>query len=430
MAKEISDDLVCLEGSPRQVGQTFGGVNRSAIRRDVREFYRLLKEKERISKRKMLAAGKYYLELVSRYAPHWITEAEGIAAAADLDVEEFLAYKGAKYRVINRPECFTYYSAPRHNAGGRTLLHKNRDQVERPQAAYVVGTKPRGKRIYRFVANGDIHDIGPSMALNEKGLAIVADMGYKEKNPRFRGMMNGDILRIVVETCANVEEATALLRGFHEEKVYAGGKFGTHWMIADRTGAGVRIYQYIDSFVEKRSRRGFLVMREDARGRLVTKVLSQNRGKITAGVMNRLSRRRPVFSPSWNVSAYTALIPPKRPDLFSYAWFAVCNVRKTLYVPLYMGVTATPKILFDGTLYRLSSNQKFGADLFRKCKGLGVNLERFEQETEADRADTEVAAGVALRRRGENAARKVLTDGCLRFAKRAERLLKLLGGKG
>ena len=268
------------------------------------------------------------------------------------------------------------------------------------------------------------------MAMNEKGLAIVADMGYKEKNPRFRGMMNVDLLRIVVEKCADAAEAVELLRMFHRKKVYAGGKFGTHWMIADRTGAGVRIYQYIDHFVEKRSRKGFLVMREDARGRLVTKVLSQNRGKITAGLVNQLSRRRPIFNPGWNVSAYTAVIPAKRPDLFSYAWFAVNNVRKTLYVPLYMGVTATPRILLDGTLYRLSSSQKFGAELFKKCKGLGVNLERFEQETDADRADTEVAARVALRRRGENAARKVLTDGCLRFAKRAERLLKLVGGKG
>ncbi len=306
-------------------------------------------------------------------------------------------------------------------------MHKNRDQVERPQAAYVVGAKPRGKRIYRFLANGDVHDIGPSMALNEKGLAIVADMGYKEKNPRFRGMMNGDILRIVVETCADAEEAVALLRKFHEEKVYAGGKFGTHWMLADRTGAGARVYQYTDSFIEKISRSGFLVMRDkDARGRLVMKALRQNRGGITAGLMNQLSRRRPIFNPGWNVSAYTAVIPPKRPDLFSYAWFAVCNVRKTLYVPLYMSVTATPKILFDGTLYRLSGSQKFGVDLFRKSKALGVNLERFEQETDADRADMEVAAGVALRRQGERAARKVLTEGCLRFAKRAERLLRLI----
>ncbi len=430
MAEEISDDLVCLEGSPKQVGQTFGGVNRSAIRRDVREFYKLLREKERISKRKMLSAGKYYLELVSRYGPHWIVEAEAIAAAAGVDVEEYLVYRGAKYRGINRPECFTYYSAPRHNAGGRTLLHKNRDQTERPQSAYVAGLKSRGKSIYRFLACGDADTIDLSMALNEKGLAIVPDQGYKEPNPRYRGMLAG-LARIVIERCADVEEAIGLLRKLHEDRVVAGGQWGVHWMLADRTGAGARVYQYTDSFVEKTSRSGFLVMRDkDARGRLVMKALRENRGGITAGLMNQLSRRRPIFNPGWNVSAYTAVIPAKRPDLFSYAWFAVNNVRKTLYVPLYMGVTATPKILFDGTLYRLSGSQKFGADLFRKSKGLGVNLERLEQEMDADRADMEIAAGVALRRQSEQAARKVLTEGCLRFAKRAERLLKLLGGKG
>jgi hypothetical protein len=197
-------------------------------------------------------------------------------------------------------------------------------------------------------------------------------------------------------------------------------------MLADRRGAGLRVYQFHEEIVTKQAANGLLVMRdEDERGDLVKKTLSRRRGRVTSGLMNWLSRQQPVLAAS-NVSAYTAVIPPRQTELFAYAWFALNSAGKVLYVPLYMGVKATPRPLVDGTLFRLSNRHPFGANLFAECSKQGVDLEAFEQEMEEDRANMEVVARQTLKREGEDAARQVLTDGCLRFARRVERVLRLL----
>jgi hypothetical protein len=186
------------------------------------------------------------------------------------------------------------------------------------------------------------------------------------------------------------------------------------------------VYQFHEEMITQEGVSGILVMRdEDARGELVKKTLLRERGRVTSGLMNRLSRQQPVLAAS-NISAYTAVIPPRQTGLFAYAWFAVNSAGKVLYVPLYMGVKATPRPLLDGTLFRLSNRHPYGANLFAGCKERGVDLEEFEREMEEDRANMEVVARQALRQHGEDAARQVLTDGCLRFARRVERVLRLL----
>jgi hypothetical protein len=165
---------------------------------------------------------------------------------------------------------------------------------------------------------------------------------------------------------------------------------------------------------------------DDARGTHVMGALSRQRGRITGTLMNQVSRQSPVLAAS-NVSAYTAVIPPTQTDLFSYAWFAVNHAGKVLYVPLYMGVTATPRALVSGALFRLANAQRFGVNLFAESKQRGVNLDEFEQEMQADRANMEIVARQALRREGRASAQRVLTEGCLRFAARVERTLRLLG---
>ena len=426
MVSRPSEEMICLDGSPRQVGRAFGRVNARSAAADVKRFYRSLRTEEKIPVQRVMKEGKCYLRLVRRYAPHWLNEARALAQAAGVDAERYIIYQGAKYRGINRGECFTYYSAPNVNAGKVTLFHKNRDNRARPQCAYVKGVRVAGRRIYRFMANADTMDMGTMMALNEKGLAVAADTGGPDPHPRWRGMMNPEVMRVILERAADVDEGLEILREFHRDKTYAGGKIATNWMLADHRGKGLRVHQTHERLVLKRSARDFMVMRDaDARGRLVKRVLSRNRGKITWGLLNQLSRRRPVLQDT-NVSAFTAVIPDRQIDLFGWANFAVSNAGTTLYVPLYMGVTATPRVLVDGTLFALSNKQPYGRDLFAKSEKRKVDMEQLEEDMDADRACMEQAARLALRREGRRAARLVLTDGCLRLAGRAERILRLL----
>ena len=432
MEYEESGSLVCLEGSPEQVGRIFGRTNAPDIRREVEQFYATVETEEGIKRDELLHAGETYRRLVEQYAPHWLKEAQAAAQAAGVDPDEFLTYQGAKYRAINRPECFTYFSAPPHTADNVTLFHKNRDNVQRPQSAYVKGIQVSSGAIYRFLAIGDTPDLGTMMGVNEKGLAVAADTGYDEPHPRLQGMMNTDLMRIIFERAADVDEAVAWLEEFHAHQTYAGGsKVGTNWMFADARGKAIRVYQYHQKeMVVTRDEEGLMVMRdEDKRGIFVLKTLRVHQGKITAALHNRLSRTEPVLS-SNNASALTAVISPDHPELFTYAHVALYRAANTFYVPLYLGVTATPKVLVDGLLSRLSMSDCFAEGLFSEGKARDPEVSRFEESLEEERANIEVSARRALEIQGEEAARKILTEGCLRLAEQTRQQMELLQSEG
>ncbi|MBN1344902.1 MAG: hypothetical protein JXQ73_19565 [Phycisphaerae bacterium] len=398
------DAAVCLEGSPRSVGKAFGQANAATIRAQVQGFRGQGKQRD-----DALRATEQYRSLVERLAPHWLEEAAGLAGAAGVGAEEYLAYQGAKYRGINRGDCFTYFSAPRHNFGGVTLFHKNRDNKDRPQAAYVKGIKVPGRSILRFAATGDTSDMGTMMGLNEKGLAAAADTGAPDPNPRFRGMMNPDTMRLILEQASDVDEAYRMLEQQNAERIYAGGKIATNWMFADARGRAMRVVQCHESLEKTSDEEGLLVMRpRDARGHLVLDRLGSAKGEITPQLMNSLSRTPPVLHKT-NISAMTAVIPPWQTGLFGYAQFAVFAAGRTLYVPIYVGVTATPRVLLDGTLYGLSTVQ---------AEGFGLASEAFEANLDAERARIEVRARAAFEKSGSEAARGILTEGSLDLASR------------
>lgn len=145
MENESDDRLLRLEGSPTEVGAAFGAANAEDIRAEVEGFIGGGRDS-------LLRATALYREILGRIAPHWLEEAAAMAGAAGVGAEDLTACMGAKYRGINRPECFTYFSAPRHNRDGITLFHKNRDNRDRPQAAYVKALRAGGRMILRCAA--------------------------------------------------------------------------------------------------------------------------------------------------------------------------------------------------------------------------------------------------------------------------------------
>jgi hypothetical protein len=403
MAARPPAQTVSLNGTPREVGQAFGASNASDIATAVAGFFA-----GEFGRDELLRSTDRYRALIAKHAPHWLEEAEGIAAAAGVTADDYLAYQGAKYRKINLPECFTYYAAPRHTAGGVTLFHKNRDNTNRPQCAYVKGVAG----CYRFATTADTMDLGCMMAVNERGLCCAADTGYPDPNPCFRGMMNPDIMRLLLEQCSDVAEALALLRELEGKRIYAGAAIGTNWMFTDAAGNGMQVCHCHGKIEVNTSDEGFQVMRPDSRGQMVLEAFRSAAGRIRPALLNQLSRRSPILVNS-NISAMTASVPAMRPDLFSRAEFAVHNAGRVVYVPLYMGITTTPKPLLDGTIYRLAETGAMPAE------GLG----EFEEGLHEQCGRLELAARDALAKRGEEAARRTLTLGCAKFAGDAVRFL-------
>ncbi len=408
--KDKTDPVVRLEGSPTEVGKAFGASNASDIRAEVAGNFG-----DGARRDALLRATEQYRSLVKRAAPHWLEEAAALASAAGVNADDYVAYQGAKYRGINRPECFTYFSAPRHNFGGVTLFHKNRDNRNRPQAAYVKGVSVPGRTVYRFAATGDTSDMGTMMGVNEKGLAAAADTGARDPNPRFRGMMNPDTMRLILEQAGDIDEAREMLKQQNADRIYAGGKIATNWMFADAGGRAVQIVQCHESFRETPDRDGLLVMRpQDKRGKLVRSTLEPLKGKITPEHMNRLSRTPPILHKT-NISTMTAAIPRRHVELFGCAQFCVFRAGQTVYVPIYLGVTATPRVLLDGTLYRLSTGQD---------EGFGRAAEAFEGKLQEERSVAELRAREALEKSGTGQARQLLTEACAALATRAAAYLR------
>lgn len=425
MAMTSSTGAVCLEGTAPAVGRAFGTVNAADIAHGVDTYFRAMATERGQGAAAVRAAGDTYLRLLQRHAPHWLSEAEALAEAAGVEPERYLLYQGAKYRGINRPDCFSWTVAPERTPERCTLIHKNRDNAARPQCAYLKAVHVPGRRCYRFLANGDTSDLGLMMAVNEKGLAAVADQGHKDPQPRWRGLMNPDVLRLLVEQAADVPEALDLLRSVQAEGLYAGGDIATYWLFADRHGRGLRVYQFHERLSRTSRRGGVLVMRDDdPRGRQVKRATARARQVVTPALLNRLSRQEPILAAS-NISAFSAAIPSSQTELFTYAWFALNQARNTIYVPLYMGMTATPRVVVAGTLSRDSMRATGTATLQDDLAAAGLDLAGIEQDMEAERALFEAEARAALLATGPAAAQAVLSAGCERLARRAEALLRL-----
>jgi hypothetical protein len=400
-------DTIQLEGTPTEIGTAFGSVNAEDIRSEVEGYLQGDHCKD-----DLLRSTEEYRGIVERIAPHWVEESSALALAADVKSEIYLAYQGAKYRGINTPECFTYFSPPQHSLSGMTLFHKNRDNKERPQCAYVKGSTFEGGKVYRFAATGDTSDIGTMMGLNEKGLAAAADTGAPDPNPRFIGMMNPDLMRFILEQAASVIEAYEMLMDIHRQGIYAGAKVATNWMFADASGECLRIVQFGDHLDKTHHQSDFLAMREDERGNLVMNTFRESPDPVSPSLMNRLSRTGPVLSET-NISAMTAVIPSSKVDLFGYAQFAVYKADRTLYVPIFLGALSTPRILLDGTLYRNSRH-----------KNTDWSPNEVETELDAERLSIESAARSALDNSGTDSARRILTEGCTKMASIALKALK------
>ena len=184
-----------------------------------------------LSEEELVSKGQKYLSIIQELAPHWRRELDAVAETLNLDPEALTVYMGEKYRDVNLKDCFSYMVTPNLTEGGKTLYHKNRDNRYRHQSAYIKHVKVKGKRIYKYIAIGNVSDVGLMMMVNEQGLAGAADTEPPDPKPRWTGLMNPDILRYIAENAATCEEALAIIKRFTEKQIYAGGKLATNYCV-------------------------------------------------------------------------------------------------------------------------------------------------------------------------------------------------------
>ncbi|NQT15167.1 MAG: sulfatase-like hydrolase/transferase, partial [Planctomycetes bacterium] len=243
---------VTLSGTPTEIGETWGTINRQAIHNAVEQYLAKAKA-ESLSEETLVERSQPFVAIARKIAPHWIEEAQAIARAAGIDADLYLSLLANVPRSIGFHECTSYAVSREFTQDGAVFFHKNRDNVDCEQAAYVLTSSAEG--VNKFLAVSNASAVNCSMMVNEKGLAGSADypanltrrddpgaLVPEPAEPRYRGVMNDFLLRHVAERASSCDEALNVIQDCVNKGYSAGGTVnGTHWLFVDRTGTIMEI---------------------------------------------------------------------------------------------------------------------------------------------------------------------------------------------
>lgn len=355
---------VDLCGTPAQVGERWGTVNRQAIENAI-ERYLAKAKTEKLSQETLIERAQPFVEIVKRVAPHWIEESRAIARAAGLDADFYLSFLANSPRGIGFHECTSYAVSREFTRDHAILFHKNRDNVDCEQAAYVLASSVSG--VNKFIAQTNASSINCSMMVNDQGLAGSADYPAhltrkgdphallpEPAEPRFRGMMNDFLLRHIAERATDCRQALNIIQDFSDKGYYAGGTVnGTHWLFVDRTGTILEVSSNARHVVSKIHTQKVYFSRMD--GSPAATRLRQATEPIDFHLFHDVSRDPSICLAS-SISAMTVEIDPQHPDVLSCAWISL--PAKGLAFPVFTGVRKTPRCLVSGDLYQTGKGLK------------------------------------------------------------------------
>ncbi len=358
--------MVRLGGTPEEIGKTWGEINKEAIAHCMDVHYLKKAAAAGISKEMLIERSTEFLQILEKIAPHWLEETRAIARAAGVDETMYLAFISGRARNRFLHEC-TSYSVSRDLArDGAILFHKTRDNVKKPQVAYILDASTKG--INKFIAICDADGINCSMMVNEKGLAGSGDypggLIPKPAKPRYRGLMGGHILRYVAERASNCQEALAIIKDFVKKRYYAGGTVnGQHWLLVDRHGVILEVSLNSEHVASRIHTQKVYFSRCD--NSAAAKRLRNAKGPIDFHLFHNVSRDKSICLGS-SISSMTAEIDPTHPGLFTCAWITL--PASSVSFPLLMGQTKTPACLLDGEAYSLGAKVKKNTHLWEETQ--------------------------------------------------------------
>lgn len=359
-AKEpVAPAALDLCGTPAEIGERWGTVNRQAIGSAI-ESYLARAKKEKVSPATLSERAQVFVEIARQVAPHWIEEARAIATAAGLDAELYLSFLANSPRGIGFHECTSYAVPKEFTLDKAIFFHKNRDNVDCEQAAYVLASSLAG--VNKFIAVSNASAVNCSMMVNDKGLAGSADYPAhltrkgdphallpEPAQPQFRGMMNDFLLRHIAERAADCSQALNIIQDFSKHGYYAGGTVnGTHWLFVDRTGTVMEVSSNARHVVHKIHTQKVVFSRMD--GSPAATRLRQAAEPIDFHLFHNVSRDPSICLRS-SISGMTVEIDPQHPALLSCAWISL--PAKSLAFPVFMGARQTPGCLISGELYNI-----------------------------------------------------------------------------
>jgi hypothetical protein len=343
---------VHLAGSPAEIGGLWGRLNRAPITHDLEAFFLKPARGLGLSEADLVRQAERFVTIAAEIAPHWLSEAAAIAAAAGVGADLYVAFMAGVYRNLFRhPECTSYAVSAERTGDGAILFHKNRDNVDKAQSAFVLSQGVKGTN--RFIATSDASVLACMMMVNDKGLAGSADYPggiTPAKAPaRYRGLMNPLLLRHIAERAEDCASALALIEECVGRGDYAGGEVNeTHWLFVDRSGEILEVSNNTRHVVSRRHRGKVYFSRLDDSPAACR--LREADRPVDFGLFHGVSRDPSICLAS-SIAGMTVEIDAERPELLTCAWVAL--PAHSVSFPLLMGQQGTPRCLADGEAYRL-----------------------------------------------------------------------------
>lgn len=431
-AEFLNDNLIILKGTPEEIGKIWGKINKEKIKEYLEEFLADYKSKG-LTEQDILEKAQKYNEIASKIAPWWSKEAYAAAKSAGVNPELYNAFLALKFigTPKNSTECTSYLAVGTVTKNGNPILHKNRAFKHKSQAVYCKETKIPGKKLNKFIASGDVSDLGILMFLNDRGLAGVMDQGEPYSNPCYKGLPSPAILRYIAETCATCDEALTILKDIiqNHREWYTNGSHGSIWLFVDKNGKGLCVentaYDFNCKFIEN----GFLSRGSgaDSFGKEINEIneiLKKNKGNITPVLFNKISRIPSISTPKY-ISGFTAEVSLQYPDKLSLVWFSPGRPSYSIYIPLFMGTKGVALTLIDGSLWDLMQKTKPLEGISELNPELKLNaIDEYELNFNAKNLQNE--AKRLIKKNKIQEAEDILTSGCMYFTHRVRMVLKLL----
>lgn len=394
-------------GSPREIGTAFGEMQRTALQEEQATWLERGAEHD-FSRDDLLAFAAPSVKVVEEIAPHWLEEAVATAEAAGLDEEVYIAgmfyigptARGGRQWFCPEPDdCTSYTVSSDCTEGNRVFFHRTRDNTPRPQTGALWETKLPG--LNRFMAVTYSTERSLSVYVNEKGLVSSGDQGGPPSTTRKdAGIMSGLLKRYVAERASSCEEALGIIKWFTGEGWYAGGKPGSRYTMADLTGTILDVCHNSDpgsltwSRVEGKSH----ITRtwEGTADQMLRELAEPVEFLPFRNIYRRPDAR--ICRGANSIAGMTVRVHPEFPEYLTTAWFSFPSI--SLALPLYMGGTATPLPLMDGSLYSLCADLPEDVETWETMEG---SLQRNSLLLEA-RAET------LLREGRTDEARRLIDD--------------------
>lgn len=172
-----------------------------------------------------------YLRDVEKFAPYWLDEFASIDKSLGWEENTFAAMElfGDACPVAPH-ECTSWILWRDYTGCNKVVLHKIRDS----HVHELDVTLRQVPGYHKWLGIGDLGRLSPCMGINEHGLAVVMNSGEPSMENEDAGLTTPDIARLLLEQCANANEALELYRRIIDSHSYAHGSTGTIFFLTDK----------------------------------------------------------------------------------------------------------------------------------------------------------------------------------------------------